>query len=204
MKAGISGIKELRQAARWVAKIPAQAQHAAVAAVNRTVLEVRETATSEMQGRVNLPPSYIRGKLRLVRATANNPTGAVAIRRRAIRLARFGAQQLSIAAPRARGDRLRGIPKGFKQRGISVQVRRGRKRLNRAFFLPLMAGAEPGGNGMGIFIRTGPGRKDVEHLWGPSPDQLFRAWRDDNIRRVQGQLSAHFGAELQRTLRKHR
>ncbi|NMG46747.1 hypothetical protein GO613_01310 [Azoarcus communis] len=202
MKAGVRGTKELRQAASWVASIPTQAQRAAVAAVNRTVVEIRDTATRDMQGRVNLPADYIRGKLRVVRATADRPTGVVAIQRRAIRLARFGAQQLSIASPRAKGDKLRGIAKGLKQHGISVQVKVARKRLKRAFFLPLMAGTERGGNGMGIFIRTGPGPKDIEHLWGVSPDQLFRAWRDDNIRMVEGRLAANFVAELQRTIKR--
>lgn len=196
MKVKVQGLRELKKAASWVRSIPNQAQRAAVTAVNRTVVEAQTDATSEMEGRVNLPASYVRGKLRIVRATVSNPAGAVAIRRRAIRLARFGAQQLSEPAPRAKGDRLRGIPKGRKQGGISVQVSKGRKVKRSAFMLPLL-----NGNGMGVFVRTGPGRKDVKHLYGPSPDQLFRAWRDDNFRRVQDRLVMNFGEEFRRVLK---
>ena len=167
-----------------------------VTAINRTAVEMRTAATAEMEGRVNLPPSYVRGKLRIVRATVSFPAGAIAIRRRAVRLARFGAQQLSAPAPRAKGDRLRGIRKGQKQAGVSVQVSKGRKVKRSAFMLPLL-----NGNGMGVFVRTGPARKDVEHLYGPSPDQLFRAWRDDNFRRVQDRLVMNFGEEFRRALK---
>lgn len=199
MKLKVSGLKELKKAAQWVRTIPDTAQRAAVAAVNRSALELRKLATDEMQGRVNLPASYVRGKLRVVKATASNPVGLIAIRRRAVRLARFGAQQLSASAPRAKGDASRGIAKGRKQAGVSVQVSKGRKMMRSAFLVPLLSG-----NGMGVFVRTGPDRKNIEHLYGPSPDQIFRAWRDDNLRRVQDTLVANFDIEFRRAMKKER
>ncbi|MBC9071834.1 phage tail protein [Thauera sp. CAU 1555] len=195
MKAGIRGIENLRKTAALVATIPEQMQRSAVSAINRAATRIEAAASREMQGRVNLPPGYIRGKLRIVRASMAKPVGAIAIQRRAVPLARFGAQQLSAPAPRARGDRMRRIAKGHKQAGVSVQVKRGRKVARRAFLMPLL-----GGNGMGVFVRFGPDRRDVEHLYGPSPDQLFRAWRDDNLRRVQDELSSAFGDEIRRNL----
>lgn len=199
MKASIGGVRELMQAAAWVRNIPEQATRAAVSAINRTAVQMSAVATQEMQGRVNLPVSYIRGKLRTVRATAGDPVGRITIWRRAVRLARFDAQQLSVAAPRAKGDRSRGIAKGFKQAGVSVKVRHARKSSRSAFMMKLK-----NGNGLGVFLRTGSEPKDVQHLYGPSPDQLFRAWRDDNLHRVQQHLVENFGEELRRTLRNTR
>lgn len=200
MKVAVNGIEALKSASAWVGRIPALTQWAAVEAVNRTVVRTKSIATDEILSRgVNLPPSYIRGKLRALRATMANPVGAIVIRRRAVRLARFGAQQLTTPAPRAKGDRRRGIGKGYKQAGVSVQVSRTRKTTRRAFLMPLNSG-----NGVGVFVRVGRARKAVEHLYGPSPDQLFSAWRDDNLRRVQDQLATHLGEELRRLLGTHR
>jgi hypothetical protein len=199
MKVGIRGIDKLRKSAAWVAAIPHQMQRAAVTAINVAATRVEASAAREMQGRVNLPPGYIRGKLRVVRATMGKPVGAITIQRRAVPLARFSAQQLSAPAPRAKGDRLRRIAAGHKQAGVSMQVKHSRKVAGRAFLIPLR-----GGNGMGVFIRVGPGRKDVEHMYGPSPDQLFRAWRDDNMRRVRNELSMAFRDEIRRNLGRRR
>lgn len=198
----VKGAAELKKLSTWVGRLPSQAREAATEAINTTVVRMKLEAETAMTGKARIPPEYIRNKLRMVRASQGRLAGALAMRRRAVPLARYGAQQLSVAATRARGDKLRGIRKGFKQAGVSVAVTGGRKRLGRAFLLPLMAGAEPGGNGWGIFVRFGPGRKDTAHLWGVGPDQLFRAWRDDNFYRVEHTLSANFAVALQRRLRK--
>lgn len=200
MAAHVKGLDQLRDLSRWVANVPAEIQRATVAAVNATVVETRDQAAREMVGKVNLSASYIRDKMRIVRASGKRPEGAVIVQRRAVPLARFKAQQLVASAPRAKGDRSRKIVKGTKQAGVSVEVRRGqRKRLRRAFLVPLA-----NGNGVGIFVRFGKERKAIDHLYGPGPDQLFRAWREDNVRMVQERLAAHIDAELERRFGKSR
>ena len=43
---------------------------------------------------------------------------------------------------------------------------------------------------MGVFIRTGTGKKDIKHRYGPSVDQLFRGVIKDVAPDVQAELEA--------------
>nr|MBL8456912.1 phage tail protein [Zoogloeaceae bacterium] len=201
MSGGTKGVAELKQLARWVKNLPTQVRKAAVSSVNTTVVQLRDEAETALLGKLNLPPAYIRGKLRAVRATQGKPVGRVAITRSAMPLGRFGARQNTTPAKRAKGDRLRRIPAGHKQAGVSLQVGRGgsRKNLGGAFLVPLK-----NAGGMGVFLRSGPARKDIEHLYGPSPSQVFRIWRDDNRQRVGDVLEMNFDAALRRALKTDR
>ena len=105
------------------------------------------------------------------------------------------AEKGKAAAKRARGDAMRGIAAGRKQAGISVSVgQKGRRQMPGAFMVPRRAGTVAGGNGMGIFIRVGPGRKDIEHLYGPSVDQVFSGV----IVRISAEIADDYKAEAAR------
>lgn len=65
-----------------------------------------------------------------------------------------------------------------------------------AFLIPMRAGTEAGGNGKGVFIRTGKGRGDIKHLYGPSPDQLFRRYREENLPDIQRMLADAYASQL--------
>lgn len=194
----VTGIKELKAAAQRIRSLPEVANRAAYRAANAVAEKAMTQARRDIAAEINLPQGYIREQMSLVKASPGTLTAEIRVRMRAVRLARFAMRQMSAKAKGARGDALRGISKGRKQAGVSVKVGRkeGRKRMPGAFLLPLRSGLEPGGNGMGVFVRTGKGRDAVKHLYGPSPAQLFARWRYDNREELQRQLVKSFREQL--------
>lgn len=99
----------------------------------------------------------------------------------------------------AAGDMVRGIASGRKQAGVSVAVRKGgaRKKMRKAFLIPLNGSGE-----MGVFVRTGRGKKDIKHLYGPSVDQVFNSVRNDLKPEIRRNLVSEYQAQLAYALRK--
>lgn len=163
-------------------------------AVNRVASTFRTAASKAIRNQVRLKAAYVNDNLTVTKtATANNPEAVISGRKRPTRLARYGAKQLARSASKASGDQLRGIAPGKKQAGISVAVSRksSRKKMRMAFLLPLRnAGV------MGIFIRTGPGKKDVQHLYGPSVDQVFSSLREELKPDIRKSLVKEYRAQL--------
>lgn len=176
------------------------AEKAQFRAVNRVASKFRTASSKAIRDQVRLPASYVNENLTInQKATERNPTAVISGRKRPTRLARYGAKQLARAAGSARGDRLRGIPSGKKQAGVSVSVSRqgGRKKMRGAFLLPLKnAGV------MGVFVRTGSGKKDIEHLYGPSVDQVFRGVRDELKPEISKDLVKEYRAQLRYAIQK--
>lgn len=206
MKVGMSilGTDKLRDLARTIRQFPAAAEAAGVGAANEVVEHVEVSAARDITQELNLPASYIREKFLVRRARRASEVAVVAARKRPVRLARFAVEQITVAAPRAKGDKLRGIPAGRKQAGVTVKVKRGGPRskpMKSTFLMPLRAGKVDGGNGMGIFFRFGD---DIGQDYGPSPDQLFRAWIAKRRPDIGNRLAIAFRGRLTRELRRLR
>ncbi len=182
-------------------ELPAQLQAIGTAVVNAAAVQGRTEAVKLMRESVNLPETYIRDKLRIVKATrGGNPEAVIRAERRPVLLSRFASRQLVRAAKRAKGDPLRGIAKGRKQAGISVKVKRsgGRAKMPGAFFIPIRANKVEGGNGMALAVRTGTGRDDYEIKYGPSVDQMFQSVRDQVGPELLDQMLDAFLARLEK------
>lgn len=192
----ITGTEKLARLSARIRTVPAVADRAMYRAINSTSAKVQTMAVKDITSQLALQSSYVRGLFRISKAGPNRLEAVVAARRRAIRLARFGARQITRAAKRARGDESRGIPPGRKAAGVSVKVTRGggTKRMPKAFLLPLRAGTEAGGNGVGIFVRLPGGT--LKHLYGPSPDQVFRRWRREQASSVSLMLAQAYVSQL--------
>ena len=197
----VSGVDGLKKIAAQIKRYPAQAAEAGTQAANDVAETVITRAAQDITQRYNLPASYIREKFTLQKAKRFDDAAIVGARKRSTRLARFDVNQLTAAAPRAKGDPSRGIAAGRKQAGASVHVVRtnGRKKLSKAFLMPLLAGKEAGGNGMGLFIREGG---SIKHLYGISPHQAYRHWIKENNPAVSDLLAKAFAARLAQQLRK--
>jgi hypothetical protein len=194
----ITGLGDLVQAAGGLRKTVEASRRAAYRAANAVLGKVETQARRDIAAQVNLPQSYIRDLTRTTKAGPNQPAAYIRMRIRAVRLARFDARQITAVAPRAKGDPRRGIPPGRKRAGVSVKVGRkgGRKSMRGAFLLPLRAGGSDGGNGMGVFVRTGKGPRGIKHLYGPSPDQLFRRWRAEAAPDIRAMLVKAYASQL--------
>lgn len=158
-------------------------------AINRVAEKAYTRSRRAIVSQVALTDTYVRDRMSLSKATESRPVAIISARRRATTLATYGARQITASAKRAKGDPRRGISAGRKQAGISVLVGRakGRKKMSSAFFMPLRAGKEAGGNGMGVFVREGRNGEPI-HLYGPSVDQVFRGVIDDIVPDVIAEL----------------
>lgn len=153
-------------------------------AINSVAAKTATRSRREVVGRVNLTQSYVRDRMILNRATSAKQSAEIKGRQRPTRLATYLAKQVMRPQDKerarerpAKGDPLRGIPPGKIQSGISVSVLRGSGRKvvagGKSFFVPLRAGKEGFANGMGVFTRTGTGRKDIKQRYGPSVDSVL-------------------------------
>lgn len=196
----LSGADQLKNLAAKIKQYPAQAALAGVAAANDVSETVITSASNNIASRYNLPASYVRERFKLYRAINGQPA-IVGARKRSTRLDRFAAQQLTTAAPRAKGDPRRGIAPGRKQAGVSVHVNRtkGRKSMPGSFFIPLRAGKTDGAGGMGVFWRYGD---DIELMYGPSIHGSYSFWIQEKHPNISAQLAKAFTARLTEQLRR--
>lgn len=170
------------------------AENAQYRAVNRVASKTRTAASKRIRQDVRLKAGYVNQNLKVAKkARREDPTAVIRARRRPTRLARYGAKQLTKRAPEAQGDPLRGIASGRKAAGVAVNVDRstGRSKMPGAFLIPLQTAGV-----MGLFIRTGAGRDDIKHLYGPSVDQVFRSVLPE----IQGGVSQNLETEYRRQL----
>ncbi len=222
----VFGLDKLRAATKAIKRYPEKVAAAATEAANEVAERVMKTAQRDIVARYNLSKRYVDERFYFRKATPQSQEALVSARVRWTRLARFVARQETVPAPGAKGDRLRGIPPGRKQAGVSFQVLRQGKRwtVQRAFLIPLRAGKIDGGNGMGIFWRDmpNPGMGHVErglieeevnnhrrgwrgsqikHLYGISVHQSFQYWIQEKRMNIRAALQTSFKAKLRRKLR---
>lgn len=192
----ITGTDKLAKLAAKVRSVPAVGERAMYRAINSTASKVQTMAVKDITSQLALQTSYVRELFNIKQAGPDKLFAVVGARRRPIRLARFGAKQLTRAAKKAKGDALRGISAGRAAAGVSVKVTKGSgaRKMRKAFLLPLRAGAAAGGNGMGVFVRLPGG--ELKHLYGPSPDQVFRRWRRERAPSVSLMLAHAYASQL--------
>lgn len=158
-------------------------------AVNKVAEKTLTRSRREITSRVALTQSYVRERMTLSPAAPKYPIAVISGRTRPTRLATFGAKQLKRPAKKAKGDPLRAIPAGFAQAGVSVMVTPGaRKSMPGSFLIPLR-----NNNGMGVFWRY---RDEIEHLYGPSVDQVFSNVITDIKDDVQADLEKTLAAQI--------
>lgn len=131
---------------------------------------------------VNLTDDYLRRRMRVKYATANNQTAEITTSYGGIGVSQFKPEQTQRTAlsplRKLKGDPGRGIARGEKQGGVSVEVTRGSRkqiRLPGVFTAPGIKDTE--GNPF-VFQRVGgrtsSGKSKIRRLFGPSPYQLFK------------------------------
>jgi hypothetical protein len=192
---------KLEALAKQLGLMPAAVDLALSRVLNRRAPQVLDQAQGKICSRVKLSREYVEGRMAMSNATVSRPYVIIKARERATRLATYMATQRILGAPGSAGDPLRGIPAGFKQGGVYTGVKPdSNKLMSKAFLIPLRAGSVAGGNGLGIFVRTGPGRKDMRQLYGPSVNQLFTGVITEMEEALAQSLEADLQAEVTREL----
>lgn len=173
--------------------------------LNVIVDQVYEAARGRMNAGINLTDAYLQSKMSVIHAIPERGLRAEIVARGGrddqSPLGRYFVKQLTVAAPRARGDVKRGIGPGQKAAGVEVEVSRGSpKTLTHAFTMPLRAGAQAGGNGLGIFTRSKYGL--VKHRYGPAVYQLFRVAAGELEESTADTIEARLGRIAEEALAK--
>lgn len=194
----------------------------AMQVVNRVADETYDLSVRRLLNGINLTEEYVQE--RIIVEKAKNPDNVkatitgLAHKKYMTMLARYdGRQQIrdvnwkneQIQAMGKRfgrwpgwvqrkGDVKRNIPANYKSAGTTAEVRRGNVTpFKHTFFMPLR-----NGNGMGIFERTGDGKKDYRHLYGPSVYQLFAFTASNIIDEVADNLETQLADEAERLLQR--
>lgn len=151
----------------------------ALDAVNRVAVRSEATARQNIVDGINVTDPYLRARMGVREgASIVKPEAVIYARFRQTPLGRYEPQQQVVVAKRpkrAKGDKSRGIAPGMKQAGVSVEVKRGSRKLvanGKSFTMPLR-----NGNGIGVFTRDTEGVR-FKHRLGPSVYQLFRYQAD--------------------------
>lgn len=145
-------------------------------AINKTTPRVRTLSSSKIREQVNLSASYVRDRLKVIKATRKKLSGRISAPRRGLLLSRFSTD------PLIAGDKVGWIaPPPVPPLGIRVKVKPGQSPKvveggpytagNKPFYMVLNKGQN-----IGIAARLANTRK-VKILHGPSLSQVFNTVR---------------------------
>lgn len=145
---------------------------AAVEAVN----EVTRRAEPELRAGevrdINLTETYVASKMNTTLATAK-PSALIATRGDLTIMGHYPIEQMTqpTKTNRVKGDSSRGIPKGRKQAGLRVAIKRSSTTEQPKWFTMRLRHGTESGDKVGVFVRQGA---KATHIYGPSPYSLFR------------------------------
>lgn len=191
-KVDASGVKKL---SRFAADVPDAVARAEFRAVNKVAEQTFTRSKRQITNIVSLKASYVAERMHIQKALMAKPLALITARTRPTKLYTYGARQLTVAAPRAKGDPSRGIPAGRKAAGVAAGVRKGgaKKAMPGAFLMQLK-----NDNGLGIFTRSG---RLLRHRYGPSVDQTFTLVIKDIRDDVGTELEQTYAAQLEYELK---
>jgi hypothetical protein len=153
---------------------------------------------SDIEGQIDFPAGYLKLQDRLgvtKKASTADLTAIITARDRATSLARFAAGQ---------------TPENTRNRGVSVTVKKGRRKLLKKAFLVRL---KNGNIGLAIRLKQGETianknemkavvlERNVYLLYGPSVDQIFRTVVDDRLPDIGTMLSNQFFRQFARLSR---
>lgn len=159
---------------------------ATMRAINAEAARGRTLASRKIREQVGLKASYVNEKLKVRKATVTHLVAEISTPKRGLLLTRFANRQLTLRGRKA---------------GIAVRVkpRGGFKKMPKAFYIRLRAGAEPGFN-EGIAIRDQATNK-VKVLHGPSISQVFNTVREDVAPELLEKYRTTLAREIQYAMR---
>jgi hypothetical protein len=180
---------------------PAQLGKLQVSTVNETMDYAYDTTRQGMIDRVNLPETYIDGKVQREPAQPGGRARAsLFVNNQLTILTRFPGYKVlmkPINDPSyverygRKGDRRFGIPVGLKQAGVQVNVLRGSSKVFEHGFLMKLKN----GNGYGLFARPKDGGKP-KHRYGPAIYSLFREQLDRKTENITDHMVEHYSAAI--------
>lgn len=167
-------------------------EQAIAAALNRTADQAKTAATRDITAAFNLPSAYVRGRIRIRRASARSGVLEVTLSapgKRASNLIRFAERKVTLAEGRRRTKQ--------GTHGVYVKVRRKGK-------LTLVKGAFIGNKGRTVFRRIGKGRLPIEALTTIDvPQAMFSDIGVKNLQRAVAEIfPKRMAHEIQRLIQR--
>ena len=182
---------QVKKLAKFAADIPDAVSRAEFRAVNKVADKTFTRSKREITSIVSLTSTYVGERMFIKRALPGAPVALITARTRPTKLFTYGVRQLTVAAPRAKGDPSRGISAGRKAAGVAAGVKAGggKKPIPKAFLMRLRSD-----NGFGVFTREG---NRLRHRYGPSVDQTFRLVITDIKDDVGAELEQTYASQLE-------
>jgi hypothetical protein len=148
-----------------VEQTPKELAQLAIGVVNIVAVKAFNESKELTLAKVNLSPEHVNANYRLESATTATGAATITASGRGISLLDFNPQTVSVrASSRAKGRN--GVPAGYKQAGVTVDVKSvgSNGLIEHGFFLNVKSG-------LGIFTRSRTGK--IQKRYGPSEDQVF-------------------------------
>lgn len=169
-------VRAVESLANGIARIDAtRLGEAGMTAVNEVATRSEQKVRRDIAETINLSDTYLQERMSV--RLADNPAAPEAVISAAFRHTNLGRYDPNVLMKpvrnrdRAKGDPARGIPKGMKAAGVSVEVVRGaRKPIERGFVIPTSNGP--------IVATRNPGDPKYKTRLGPSVYQLARVQYD--------------------------
>ena len=125
---------------------------------------------------IKLSESYVASKTKFEPSTAGRLRSSITVAGTLVVLGHYSPRVIYKPAKskKARGDKSRGVPAGYKAAGVAVEVKRGQEvalKSQSAFVMKLRRGTDQGDT-LGVFTREG--RHRILHRYGVAPYSLFR------------------------------
>lgn len=157
---------------------------ATVRAINAEAARGKTLASRKIREQIGLKAGYVNERLKIRRATATKLVAEISTPKRGLLLTRFANRQITVRGRKA---------------GVAVRVkpRGGFKKMPKAFYIRLRAGAMPGFN-EGIAIRE---NDKVKVLHGPSISQVFNTVREDVAPELLEKYRTTLAREIQYAMR---
>lgn len=167
-------------------------QQAIAAALNRTAEMAKTAATRDITSAFNLQSSYVRGRIKIRRASARSGVLEVTLSspgKRSANLIRYAERRVTLAAHKRR------VKQG--QLGVYVKIR-------RAGSYQLVKGAFIGNQGRTVFRRVGKERLPIESLQAIDvPQAMFSDVGITNLKRAVATIfPKRLAHEIQRLIKR--
>lgn len=148
--------------------------------LNQLAEKTKLNAINDITKELNLTKSHVEPKFIIEKSNARTLIAKVRAERQGLLLSHFDATPLYVGNKRSAG--------------VSVKVKRSRKKIKKAFMFHGKNGSKL------VAVRTAKAKKDIKVLYGPSTSQAFNTFGDSLEKKAFDDFDRIFNQELDRLI----